>query len=328
MFDKPTLELQALLLSITVLVTPIARGGGMPQAPWPRTVESCEGYRQQAHAYSRAAYQGYFDCTARSRGPIRLSSGQWCDANKRQVIQSTTVFPECSTHAVPICNAGKAIDDAYECLKIAKRQEDLINKERRQVVEENQRRLRDAHAQIAKGAGMMGEAMRLASDWKAHARHVIAPRLTKKGADELVALSFRTDTRSINRQETIADVLFSDGQGFVLERGISDPLIREIADTSLGYSRIVLNEVSNTMLDLGNQIADIGAQPLTSYNSAVGRSSFGAQPNRPMQSLPTGQGAGNLHPNECAILKTPAATDMAIDDPARFNVLRKRCQPR
>lgn len=329
MIAKRMLVLWGLIFVTLAPCVSKAVAGEAPQPPWPLTVKACQAYVQQAHAYLKAAYSGYFACSAESPSTSRLAPGKSCNALTRKVYSSLTIYPGCSNHQVRICDGWQKTDDAYQCLKEATQQEAAGNKERRKIAQENLDRLRDARTQIAKGAAVMDASMRLASDWRVHAREVIAPRLGKSAGRELIDLSFRSDIQSMKRQQTIVDVVLADGQGTVLGRGMSDPLVREIADTSLGYSRIVLNQVANAVLDLNSQVSEIGSQMLTAYKTSHGPSDFRPEPVRPMQAGPAGPGIQRRQAtDECAVLQTPAATDMAIDEPGRFNALRKRCQPR
>jgi hypothetical protein len=273
----------------------------VPAPPDIQTTKSCTDYLQATHEALQAEYKARHECM---KSPAHFGMQQGCSSDGHLAPPSISAWPNCG-NAEHECALIRAQNDAYDCLKHARRKSSESN-ERQQKLKE----IADAQKQAKGLLDRAKNATKFIENPAAFMNEYIANRVDSQTMQGIFDRRGRLTGHGVTIAQETYDFLFDNtlGNGKFYNE---NPIVKAIQGSAADELRRIHSDV---IFQSEQLIDDIQNFSVLSNTATTQSHSF--------QPTPISSQSSD---SECSVLDGPNASDLAIDDPRRFENLIKLC---
>jgi hypothetical protein len=291
--------------------------GVQAQRPNPPTEAACKAYHRSAYSEWQQLRKAQLACMQNTLPDIRIATE--CGHLSHQVHRSLRAWPHCFD-PVRECTMLIRLDDSYACMKEARIDARKLQEQetRLEALKEAERRIREGQDNIANGIAALDDPKQFLKE-KLGA-YVERKYLSEASIDDVGG---QFTQRGMTVMQETYDYLFGHTAGNPALHA-SNPIIAAIQGASADALRRVH---SQTIHDLEQTLVSMDGISQSAFSSAPSRPApMTAPAPRWVPAPQAARPAASIRAGDCAILDSPRRTQLATEEPERYQALRARCK--
>lgn len=283
----------------------------LPPRPVNPTIQECDAWNRQINLALKDAYGQTATCM---KGPIHFGNGKECTAIKHKVVQRLQAWSQCDFTEDIKCALYQLQDnDVPACYAEANQNASQVDKAKLAMAEVN-----EVESQVKDKIAL---AQDIETAWN-DPKRFIAEKVRTKTMEWIKENLLGPNDRFTGQGERLAqetyDFIFNRTIGNAALRA-SNPIIAGIEESAADQIRKAHSQALAQIEQIISEAGQVGVQnPPPAMPIAT-------PPRAPATSLPMTSPPAAL-PAECAVLDSSARTNLAIDDPGRYEELLAICK--